>query len=287
MSHFFDIRHFPIFHILKAKALKLEGKYDEALTTLKSAIALPAFKEKNAKSSLDSKDGPVPTLGEKCTAFLEIVDCHSKLKQAHESLKAMQDATSLFNGTPEQDRVTIANAGLSLDRGDFDQALRILSAIEFSGDFYMESKYLMSQIYLKHKKDRKAYARCLSELVEQNPTAESYMMLGDAYMNILDPEKAISLYQQALEITPDNVSVASKLGKAYIKSHDYKRAIKFYESAIGNSNSDMPDLQFDLSELYKKMEMFSEAETCISEFLGHAQCTYISIFDIGYQRFLT
>lgn len=42
----------------------------------------------------------------------------------------------------------------------------------------------MADIYMKYKNDKKAYARCYSELVEREPTVESCLLLGDAYMNL-------------------------------------------------------------------------------------------------------
>ena len=41
----------------------------------------------------------------------------------------MQDAINEFGGTPEEIRVTIANADLSLARGDVEQALAMLRNI--------------------------------------------------------------------------------------------------------------------------------------------------------------
>lgn len=42
----------------------------------------------------------------------------------------------------------------------------------------------MANIYLVHKKDRLSFAQCFKELVQNSPGADSYLMLGDAYMSI-------------------------------------------------------------------------------------------------------
>lgn len=44
MSYNFQVRNMPMFHIIKAKALKMQGLYDEALSTLNTAMSLPGIK---------------------------------------------------------------------------------------------------------------------------------------------------------------------------------------------------------------------------------------------------
>ena len=43
--------------------------------------------------------------------------------------KIMQDALDEFHGTPEENRVIVVNASLSLRRGDVDAAIATLKAI--------------------------------------------------------------------------------------------------------------------------------------------------------------
>ena len=44
MSYNFQVRNMPMFHIIKAKALKMQGLLDEALSTLNTAMGLPGIK---------------------------------------------------------------------------------------------------------------------------------------------------------------------------------------------------------------------------------------------------
>lgn len=138
----------------------------------------------------------------------------------------MQDAIMAFSGTSEEDRVTIANASLALERGEVDAAIGILATIDSEKRYFVQAKHKMAEIYLKYKNDRKAYARCFSELVDKEPSVESCVLLGDAYMKILEPEKAIAVYQQGLDENPQNSRLVSKIGKAFIRVHDYKKVRK-------------------------------------------------------------
>lgn len=48
----------------------------------------------------------------------------------------------------------------------------------------MEAREKMAQIYLHHRKDPRLYAGCYRELAEKNPTTQTQLLLGDAYMAI-------------------------------------------------------------------------------------------------------
>ena len=63
----------------------------------------------------------------------------------------------------------------------------------------------MAEIYLNYRKDKRMYAQCYKQIVEKSPTAQSYILLGDAYMAIQGKRKMtfdceIFVYQFYLEI---------------------------------------------------------------------------------------
>lgn len=75
------------------------------------------------------------------------------------------------------------------------------------------------------------------ELVEHCPGPKTYSMLGDAYISIQEPERAIEAYEQALKQNPLNkLHIASKLGKALVKTHQYTKAINYYWDVIKQDN---------------------------------------------------
>lgn len=60
-------------------------------------------------------------------------------------------------------------------------------------------KQKQAEIFLKEKKDKKAYAKCYRDLVEAEPdNIANYVTLGDALMGICEPEDAIKAFEQAL-----------------------------------------------------------------------------------------
>lgn len=78
----------------------------------------------------------------------------------HEAAKVMQDAINEFSGTPEELRVTIANADLALLRGDTELALSMLRNITPEQPYYIQAKEKMADIYLNHRKEKRLYASC-------------------------------------------------------------------------------------------------------------------------------
>ena len=108
----------------------------------------------------------------------------------------MQEGMGRFQGTPEEIRFTVANAELALQRGDTETALNILRTIGSEQPYFIQAKEKMAQIYLHHRKDKRMYAQCCRQIVEKSATAQTYILLGDAYMAIqgnLHPHTIITI----------------------------------------------------------------------------------------------
>ncbi|XP_054888244.1 tetratricopeptide repeat protein 21B [Poeciliopsis prolifica] len=266
LSHNFEIRDHPLYHLIKAQAKKKTGELGEAIQTLQMAMSLPGVrragsssKSKHKKSELNSAD---------CVSlFLELAEALWLNGEQHEAAKVMQDAINEFSGTPEELRVTIANADLALLRGDTELALSMLRNITPEQPYYISAKEKMADIYLKHRREKRLYASCYREMVEKLPSPHTYLLLGDAYMNIQEPEKAIEVYEQALKKNPKDGALASKIGKALVKTHNYVKAITYYEAALKTEQQNF--LRYDLAELLMKMRQHDRCERVLNDALAH------------------
>lgn len=78
----------------------------------------------------------------------------------HEAIKVLQDAINEFSGTPEELRVTIANADLALVQGSVEAALTMLRNITTEQPYFVQAKEKMANIYLEYRKDKKLYVSC-------------------------------------------------------------------------------------------------------------------------------
>eukprot|EP01135_Chromosphaera_perkinsii_P008100 Nk52_evm16s1129 gene=Nk52_evmTU16s1129 len=254
----FEIKNSPTYHLVSGKILKNTGKYEDALATMKTALSLQ--KKRGSSGS---------GLGDKAAIYLELVDIHRILDHYHEAVSVMQQALQEFSGTAEEVRISIANADLYLSKNDVENALSLLDAITPDKPYYINAKAKAADVYLKYRKDTRMYAKCYRDLVDTFPSANTYILLGDAYMSISEPEMAISTYEAALKQNPEEGSLATKLGQALVQIHDYSRAISYYEGALESAKSEgkgmQTAIQCDLAELYIKLKRYSDAEACIKK----------------------
>ena len=90
--------------------------------------------------------------------------------------------------------IIIANAKILAESGDTDSALSTLRGVSPESVIYEDAVQAMSDIYLNDKKDKKMYISCLQEMNNRSPSTHSALNLGDAYMTILEPSKAIEVW---------------------------------------------------------------------------------------------
>ncbi|RXG72067.1 Tetratricopeptide repeat protein 21B [Armadillidium vulgare] len=120
----------------------------------------------------------------------------------------------------------------------------------------------MANIYLEHLQDKRLYAACYREIVEKDPTPQSFLLLGDAYMSIQEPERAMEVYEQALKRNPRDAILACRMGQSLIKTHQYQKAINYYKEAIKTGSSNQ--LRYDMAELQMRLKQYDKAEKTIA-----------------------
>ncbi|XP_039250500.2 tetratricopeptide repeat protein 21B-like [Styela clava] len=261
LSYNFEIRDHPLYHLIKAQTLVKSGEVVEAIQTLKMALAIPGVKKPPSASQKQVKKSVISAT-DRLSIFLELVHAHTKNNEHHEAIKVMQDAINAFQGTSEEIRVTIANADLSLSRGDVEQALTMLRNIKPDQSYYAQAKEKMAHIYLHHRRDKNLYISCYRDLLSKRPSSHASLLLGDAYMSIQEPDKAIEVYEQAMQQNPDS-GLASKIGQALVKTHDYRRAIAYYEAALNTGQQQ--HLRFELAELLLQLKMYDKMEAILKQ----------------------
>ncbi|XP_048650841.1 tetratricopeptide repeat protein 21A isoform X3 [Marmota marmota marmota] len=262
VSHNFQVRDHPLYHFIKARALNKSGDHPEAIKTLKMIMKLPTVKVEEGKKFRGS---PLPPR-ERVSILLELADALRLNGELHEATKVMQDAINEFSGTSEEIRITIANVDLALSKGNVDMALSMLRNVTPKQPCYMEAKEKMASIYLHIRKDIRLYIGCYRELCEHLPGPRTSLLLGDAFMNIQEPEKALEVYDEAYRKNPHDASLVSRIGQAYVKTHQYAKAINYYEAAQKISGQDF--LCCDLAELLMKLKKFNKAEKVLKQALG-------------------
>jgi tetratricopeptide repeat protein 21B len=263
LSYNFKVREHPLYHLIMALVQKQQDDIKECIQTLQTAMTLSGLKPGSGGPIKNVGESSELSLPDKATLYLELVEAHRSADQMHEAAKIMQDAINEFQGTTEEGRVTIANANLALHRGDTKLALEFLQGIGPSQTYYQQARCKMADIHLSYHKDRRAFAECFRELVENSPGPQSFVMLGDAYMSIQEPDRAIEAYEQALKRNPRDASLACKMGRALVKTHQYGKAINYYKEAV--KGEDAGQLKLDMAELYMKLGQHDKAEKTLSQ----------------------
>ncbi|XP_028292387.1 tetratricopeptide repeat protein 21B [Gouania willdenowi] len=274
LSHNFEIRDHPLYHLIQAQAKKKLGELKEAIQMLQMAMSLPGVRRAGSSSKSMHKKSDLSS-ADCVSVFLELAEALWLNGEQHEAAKVMQDAINEFSGTPEELRVTIANADLALLRGDTELALSMLRNITPEQPYYIQAKEKMADIYLNHRKEKRLYASCYREMVEKLPSPHTCLLLGDAYMNIQEPEKAIEVYEEALRKNPKDGALASKIGKALVKTHNYLKAINYYEAALKTEQQNF--LRYDLAELLMKMKQYERCERILLDALDHEPVNELSV----------
>ncbi|XP_050099284.1 tetratricopeptide repeat protein 21B-like [Anopheles aquasalis] len=270
LSHNFKVRENPMYHLLYGIILKNQQQFENAMNSFMQAMNLSGINGSKPVDGAGTKqllafapNSNQLSLGDRLTLYLEVIGTHQQLNQSAEAFKLLEVVSSEFGETAEEGRLTIAMADLYLQQGNHARAIELLKNIPLNVPYYVQAKTKMAYIYLNHRKDRLMYAQCFRELVANCPGSSSYLLLGDAFMSIQEPDDAIEAYREALRQNPCDPLIASKLGRAYVRTHQYNKAIAYYQEAI-ESPENYP-LRLDLAELFLKLKKYQNAEEVLAE----------------------
>lgn len=264
----FEVRNTPVYHLMKAKLLEASGSVEDSLKVLQASMVLPGVRRSSA--NFNQKAAYPVSLQDRISLYIELSKINAKLGNLNDSQKTIIEAKNEFKASQEITRITLAEADLAVKRKDFDAALALLRGIPSSNIYYTRGKIKMADIYLHHKKNRKLYAQVYQELANSknnngagNNNIHSFLLLGEAYMKIQEPERAIAAFENALQLNPSDFVLASKIGKALITTHDYEKAVKYYRGAIENNSEQSAEqkmkLMSELIELYISLKRYDEA----------------------------
>jgi len=285
LSHNFAVRESPLFHLCKAKVLQTQGDLQEAAKILEAAMKLPGVANEASKLAVAAalNNGmPELSLYDRCSIYLQLVDVHLALGQSGAANSLMQQAIYQFDGGPQEGRVTIANAQVELKKGDVEKALTMLRGVPSDNPHYHTARKALAELYLTHRNDRRMYAMCHEELVKANPSVSSYVMLGEAYMTISEPQKAIASFERALRTSPGDSALASRIGKVLVTTHEYVKAIEYYSSAVGKDPSKSV-LRHELAELYLELKKYDQAQKELAQLLADERMSERDL-DEAYQQ---
>eukprot|EP01029_Cantina_marsupialis_P015963 TRINITY_DN3539_c0_g1_i1.p1 TRINITY_DN3539_c0_g1~~TRINITY_DN3539_c0_g1_i1.p1 ORF type:complete len:1312 (-),score=419.30 TRINITY_DN3539_c0_g1_i1:598-4533(-) len=263
LSADFEVQNKNIHYRILDLQLALK-KEDKKQSIQKGKMALKLLKNIKKTQNVD--------LATQCGVYLRLAEAYALNKKFPDASKVIQAARRIFHNTPEESNVIIVHADVALAKnaekgGDKTiEALGILNEISSDSIAFPVVLQKKAHIFLKLKNNRKKYVDCFKELVASSPTVGSYIMLGDAYLEIQEPEKAIESYGKALELRPNDSSLSTKIGEALVNSHDYSGAIEYYLRAMKSSDSG-PELCLKLADLYMNLGKYTDASSALTGML--------------------
>lgn len=142
----FKIRDNPIYHYASALIDKRNGNYGKAVKSLNTALDLISSSNK-------------VSLADKASMYVELIDTLNMTGQTEEALKALEEANSDLQGTPEEYRILLLSADNMIKRKNVQGAIDLLEKIDKEQSCYREARVKMAEIYLKYRRDRLAYLK--------------------------------------------------------------------------------------------------------------------------------
>ena len=263
----FQVREHPLFMLVKGEIELKNNDKETALATLETAFNLPGAKPERARGKKKDQEKKqevhlqILTFGDKerCKLHILLAKAYIANGRVSDAKAIMDEAIKIFSGTSEEGNVLLTNAELSVAAGDIKKALSILKAVEPNSSYFVESRRIMADIYLKHMMDRRHYAKCYVDIIEVSPTYENYKALGDAFMRIQEPDDAVMAYERALHMNNADEELIRLIGQALVATHDYNQALNYYENALRNDPNRL-DLRLDMGKLCIKLNRYDKAE---------------------------
>lgn len=275
------------------------------------------------KSDLKGEHDPI--LLERAYELFEAVNDEPmlmKLRHAKAYMHAIQGRLDTALELCEQNKEYILRTGRY---GDLHVVvMRINSILEKKGHFsriITESRELLQILEMHGLKDEDGtgnaciamayrtlgeYERALEYFlkgVESRPgryinRATALRNVGDIYMHLSQPDKALEYLEQAKDIAEELGHIAyyagllQDIGRVYANTNRHDAALQYYQkSLLYNATSDdkrlMPTLLFDVGRLYVQMEMYSDACDYLNRALlsareqGHKQTEYTVLEFLG------
>lgn len=237
------------YYFQEAISLKLKGKFDAAFdlfrycTLLDSLNAQNWFEVSAFYNTLKQVDLGLKAI-EKAHAIdpknewysLGLANIYLSLNKTDEAIVLYE---SLVKNKPEDENLLYQLAGIYTQTGDYKSAIRTFNQVERLIGKNESVSFEKYKIY-KQADDAKKAIKEIESLCAENPFEVEYvLLLGDAWMDLNNPQKAFIQYEAAKTIDPENPAVALSLADYYNAMGDSLSAQKQLILALTNPNTDV------------------------------------------------
>lgn len=141
LSHNFEIRDNPMYHLLNGIIKKNQMQFEDAKKYFQTALNVSGTNTPaNLWAPLSSghNDTHTLSLADRVTLHLQMIDAFLLTNQPADAIKLMDRTFEEFANTPEEGRVIIANADIALQEGKIQKVLDYLQNIKPGQPYYLQ-----------------------------------------------------------------------------------------------------------------------------------------------------
>jgi len=237
------------YYFQEALNLKQQGKFDAAFDMFRYCVALDSL---NAQAwyetsvfynNLKQVDLGLKAL-EKAVQLDEDNEWYTLgLANLYLSLDKKPEAIVLYEklakSKPDDENLLYQLAGLYAQTENVQAAIRVFDQVERLIGKNESVSFEKYKIY-KQAGDSKKAIREIESLCAENPYEVEYVLLmGDAWMDLGNPQKALTQYEAAKKIDPKNPAIALSLADYYNATGDSLAAQKQLILALTNPDTDV------------------------------------------------
>ena len=215
LSFDFSVRGVPLFRLIQVSVRSQQGKTEEAMAEAEALMQLPEVRTPSPEEGPGRMHTDYLRLtdDDRVTAFVTLAAQLGKSRRLKEANKIISEAKVAFAGTPQEVQVLLASSQLAVERNDYDTAIRMLDKITEDSPTYARAQMIKAEILLSYSRDKEAYTQCYHKLVQIDPSAKTYSLLGEAYLRILNPEAAVDAFEEAYKRDRTNSKLRARIGK--------------------------------------------------------------------------
>ncbi|OHT15210.1 hypothetical protein TRFO_42667 [Tritrichomonas foetus] len=161
-------------------------------------------------------------------SLLKILDLIIEIGDYDKSQPYFITAAALATYPKEKAHLILRQAKLLASKKQYQKAFDLLNKLSHHQKYLNEAVSTEAYIYLHFLGDADNYMLKYEQLCEYSPSAEHFLMAGDAFAAICEFEYAANFYQEAYQLENDT-STLQKMVSSLIKSHQFNCAISKYK----------------------------------------------------------